>query len=137
MDTAIRRTAARLAIVVVLVSPMAACAAKGPLAKAQVGALTATEIVKAIDAAETAAFEAKFYDDAKHKAVGLQIANLADATLAYVQAVRAWTNTGAQGAAASARAGVLSAIAAVMPMLPPAAQAAARSLQTLMTGVAE
>jgi len=127
----------RLIVVVALVSPLGACAAKGPLAKAQVGALTATEIVKAIDAAETAAFEAKFYDDAKHKAVGLQIATLADATLVYVRAVRGWTETGAQGTVETARAGILSALRAVIPILPPAAQAAARALETLMGGVVQ
>jgi hypothetical protein len=123
------------ALIITLCVVLTGCAAKGPLAKAQVGALTATEIVKGIDAAETQAYEAKLYDEAKHKVIGGHIATLADATLAYVTAVEAWTNTGQAGNVETARQGVLAALNALEPLLPPSARTVAQALRVLMGGV--
>lgn len=132
-----RLTHRRTSFVVVLVATISVtgCAAKGPLAKAQVGALTATEIVKGIDAAETQAYEAKLYDDAKHQEIGKHIGLLADATLVYVTAVEVWTNTGQPGNVEAARQGVLAALQALDPLLPESARAVAQALRVLMGGV--
>lgn len=88
----IRNRSVAISLMLVTVIALAACAARGPRNKAQVGALTAGELALAIDQNERQAYAAGLpgYDKAAHDRVGVAVTKVLYATRAYERAVAAW-----------------------------------------------
>lgn len=99
----------------------AACAAKTPLAKAQVGALTVGQIVLDIRDAERQVYAGKLpqYGATEHRAVLEQIVNLEYAARGYERAVAAWPpGQSIPQAVITAKAGLNAALADLQKALP-------------------
>lgn len=84
---------ATLLVVGLLISGLGVvgCAAKTPLGKAQVAALSAGKAALAVDQAEYDAYGAGFYDAATHKAVAAPIRSMLYAVRGYERAISAWS----------------------------------------------
>ena len=125
-----RQTLFALLLTVAVLS--AACAAKTTRARAEVGALGATQAVVIIDTLEAQATQTKAINDGQHKAANAAILKLAEAVQTYVRAVQAWRG---ENEVATARAAALKTIEELDKVWTnPAVQAATATIRTLLTG---
>lgn len=74
----------RLLLVVVLITPIASCAARANLGQS---ALVVGELALAVDQAERDAFAARLYDEARHQALGKVVLRVLYAARAYERGV--------------------------------------------------
>lgn len=111
-----------LVAMLALASLVTACAAKGPLAKAQVGALTVGEAALQVADIEHSLYAAKLYDQAAHDAMLEREIALVRAARGYERAVAAWpANTPAPAAVLAAQSGLEAALADFSKVVPAAA----------------
>lgn len=99
----------------------AGCAAKTPLAKAQVAALSAGKAALGIDQAEYDTYGAGAYDKKTHDAIGVPIRSLLYAVRGHERAVAAWTGDpyASPDAVAKAKAAVAASIGDLEAALQP------------------